>query len=279
MGIYFNPSNASFRQARNSMVYVDKTNLLNFLNRRLFTDDKCIALSHARRFGKSHAAEMIDAYYSLGCDSTKLFEDTKLASNADYKKHMNKYNVIHLDISSFWDDFKDNIIKKIQEYILDEFKKEFKDKIDFTKKFNVVLMSIYDITNIPFVIIIDEWDCIIRNSHDENLIHKYLQFLHSLFKSEESKSFLALAYITGILPIKKYGSHSALNMFTEYSMTNPREMTEFFGFTEREVYELCRQYKRNFEETKVWYDGYRLTKSEDSMPQMRRYFEMAIIIV
>lgn len=78
---------------------------------------------------------------------------------------------------------------------------------------------------------------------------------------------------------KKYGSHSALNMFTEYSMTNPREMTEFFGFTEREVYELCRQYKRNFEETKVWYDGYRLTKSEDSMPQMRRYFEMAIIIV
>ena len=66
MGIYFNPSNASFRQARNSMVYVDKTNLLNFLNRRLFTDDKCIALSHARRFGKSHAAGMIDAYYSRG---------------------------------------------------------------------------------------------------------------------------------------------------------------------------------------------------------------------
>ena len=91
--------------------------------------------------------------------------------------------------------------------------------------------------------------------------------------------YVALAYMTGILPIKKYGSHSALNMFTEYSMTNPREMTEFFGFTEREVYELCRQYKRNFEETKVWYDGYRLTKSEDSMPQMRRYFEMAIIIV
>ena len=171
MGIYFNPSNASFRQARNSMVYVDKTNLLNFLNRRLFTEDKCIALSHSRRFGKSHAAGMIDAYYSLGCDSTKLFENTKLASNADYKKHMHKYNVIHLDISSFWDDFKDNIIKKIQEYILDECKKEFKDKIDFTKKFNVVLMSIYDITNIPFVIIIDEWDCIIRNSHDENLIH------------------------------------------------------------------------------------------------------------
>lgn len=256
MGIYFNPSNASFRQARNSMVYVDKTNLLNFLNRRLFTEDKCIALSHSRRFGKSHAAGMIDAYYSLGCDSTKLFENTKLASNADYKKHMNKYNVIHLDISSFWDDFKDNIIKKIQEYILDECKKEFKDKIDFTKKFNVVLMSIYDITNIPFVIIIDEWDCIIRNSHDENLIHKYLQFLHSLFKSEESKSFLALAYITGILPIKKIKDESALNNFREYTMLKSKPITEYYGFTEDEVKNLCKQYDMDFDSTKAWYNGY-----------------------
>lgn len=256
MGIYFNPSNASFRQARNSMVYVDKTNLLNFLNRRLFTEDKCIALSHSRRFGKSHAAGMIDAYYSLGCDSTKLFENTKLASNADYKKHMNKYNVIHLDISSFWDDFKDNIIKKIQEYILDECKKEFKDKIDFTKKFNVVLMSIYDITNIPFVIIIDEWDCIIRNSHDENLIHKYLQFLHSLFKSEESKSFLALAYITGILPIKKIKDESALNNFMEYTMLKSKPITEYYGFTEDEVKNLCKQYDMDFDSTKAWYNGY-----------------------
>ena len=256
MGIYFNPSNASFRQARNSMVYVDKTNLLNFLNRRLFTDDKCIALSHARRFGKSHAAGMIDAYYSLGCDSTKLFDDTKIASSADYRKHMNKYNVIHLDISSFWDDFKDNIIEKIQEYILDELKKEFGDKIDFTKKFNVVLMSIYEITNIPFVIIIDEWDCIIRNSHDENLIHKYLQFLHSLFKSEESKSFLALAYITGILPIKKIKDESALNNFREYTMLSSKPITQYYGFTENEVKALCRQYDMDYEITKAWYNGY-----------------------
>lgn len=55
--------------------------------------------------------------------------------------------------------------------------------------------------------------------------------------------------MTGILPIKKYGSHSALNMFSEYSMTNPREMAEFFGFTEEEVQELCKEYGRSFEET------------------------------
>ncbi len=256
MGIYFNPSNASFTRARNSMIYMDKTNLLEFLNKRIYTEDNCIALSHARRFGKSHAAGMIDAYYSLGCDSTKLFDDTKIASSTDYRKHMNKYNVIHLDISSFWDDFKDNIIEKIQEYILDEFKKEFGDKIDFTKKFNVVLMSIYEITNIPFVIIIDEWDCIIRNSHDENLVHKYLQFLHSLFKSEESKSFLALAYITGILPIKKIKDESALNNFREYTMLSSKPITQYYGFTEDEVKALCKQYNMDFEITKAWYNGY-----------------------
>lgn len=117
-------------------------------------------------------------------------------------------------------------------------------------------MSIYDITNIPFVIIIDEWDCIIRNSHDENLIHKYLQFLHSLFKSEESKSFLALAYITGILPIKKIKDESSLNNFREYTMLKSKPITEYYGFTEDEVKNLCKQYDMDFDSTKAWYNGY-----------------------
>ena len=99
MGVYFNPNNESYTQAKNSMIYIDKTGLLDELNKRLSTEDKCIALSHARRFGKSHAAGMIDAYYSLGCDSTKLFEDTEIAKSSNFKKYMNKYNVIHLDVS------------------------------------------------------------------------------------------------------------------------------------------------------------------------------------
>lgn len=256
MGIYFNPSNASFRQARNSMVYVDKTNLLNFLNRRLFTDDKCIALSHARRFGKSHAAGMIDAYYSLGCDSTKLFEDTKLASNADYKKHMNKYNVIHLDISSVWDFHKEDLTESIKERICDDFREVYGDSLNYEKELYLLIYEIYRKTDTAFVIIIDEWDCIIRNSHDENLIHKYLQFLHSLFKSEESKSFLALAYITGILPIKKIKDESALNNFREYTMLKSKPITEYYGFTEDEVKNLCKQYDMDFDSTKAWYNGY-----------------------
>ena len=134
MGVYFNPSNESYKQARNSQVFVDKTRLIEYLNKRMSTEEKCIALSHARRFGKSHAAGMIDAYYSLGCDSTKLFEDTEIAKNSDFKKYMNKYNVIHLDISSCWDFYKDNIVEKIVEYIYKDLKKSFGDELDYQDK-------------------------------------------------------------------------------------------------------------------------------------------------
>ena len=256
MGVYFNPSNGSFTKDRNYKIYVDKTGLLEYLNESLGTPKNCIALSHARRFGKSHAAGMIDAYYSLGCDSTKLFENTKIAENADFKKYLNKYNVIHLDISSFWDFYKDNIVEKIVEYICDDIREVYEDKIDYSKMINSILMSVYRISNIPFVIIIDEWDCVIRNSDDKELVHRYLQFLHSLFKSEESKSFLALAYITGILPIKKIKDESALNNFREYTMLDSYPIAEYYGFTEEEVRELCKKYDLDFESTKVWYNGY-----------------------
>ena len=256
MGVYFNPRNESYTRARNSQIFVDKTGLIEYLNKRLSTEENCIALSHARRFGKSHAAGMIDAYYSLGCDSTKLFEDTRIAESSDFKKYMNKYNVIHLDISSFWDFYKDNIVEKIVEYICDEIRDVYKDKIDYSKMIHSVLMSVYRISNIPFVIIIDEWDCVIRNSNDKELVHKYLQFLHSLFKSEESKSFLALAYITGILPIKKIQDESALNNFREYTMLKSKPITEYYGFTEEEVRGLCKEYDMDFESTKAWYNGY-----------------------
>ena len=256
MGVYFNPNNESFTQARNSMVYVDKTGLIEILNQRLSTEDKCIAVSHARRFGKSHAAGMVDAYYSLGCDSTKLFEDTKIANNADWKKHMNRYNVIHLDISSVWDFHKEDLIESIHDRVCDDFQKIYGEELRYEKDLYLLIQEIYAKTGIPFVIIIDEWDCVIRNSTDTELVHKYLQFLHSLFKSEESKAFLALAYITGILPIKKIKDESALNNFDEYTMLKSNPITEYYGFTEDEVKDLCEKYEMDYDAVKAWYNGY-----------------------
>ena len=256
MGVYFNPNNGSFACDRRSKIYVDKTGLLEFLNEKLETNGKCIAVSHARRFGKSHAAGMIDAYYSLGSHSEELFENTRIAENPDYKKYLNQYNVIHLDVASFYDNYGENFLGMIIKYICDEIKEKYGDQINYNKMLNNILMNVYQISNIPFVIIFDEWDCIIRNSDNKELIHRYLQFLHALFKSEESKSFLALAYITGILPIKKLKDESAMNNFREYTMLDSYPITEFYGFTEDEVKKLCEEYKMDFESIRAWYNGY-----------------------
>ena len=256
MGIYFNPGNGSFTKDKNSQLYIDKTGLIEYLNRVICTNANCISVSHARRFGKSHAAGMIDAYYSRGCDSSELFADSEIAAKDSYAVHLNKYNVIHIDVSSFWDAYKDNVIEKIQEYIYDELKQVYGNQIDYTKMISAVLMSVYNISGIPFVIIIDEWDCVIRNGGNKTLVHSYLQFLHLLFKSEESKTFLALAYITGILPIKKIKDESALNNFREFTMLKSKQLTRYFGFTEDEVKKLCITYDMDFESIKAWYNGY-----------------------
>lgn len=257
VGTYFNPRNESFKKDTKNTIYIDKTGLLNLLNRVIGSSENCIAVSHARRFGKSQAAGMIDAYYSKGCDSRELFSSYEIAKSDDFEVHLNKYNVIHLDISSFTDFYKENLVDKIWELLYNELKEKYKDIMDKDNPIGAVLGQVYEKSDCPFVIIIDEWDCVVRNHADRpDLVKKYLQFLHSLFKSEESKKFLALAYITGILPIKKIKDESALNNFREYTMINAKNLTDFFGFTEDEVKSLCEEYGMEFDTIKSWYNGY-----------------------
>ncbi len=259
MGTYFNPGNEGFRKSSHDEIYVDKSGLLKLLNKRLGSEKNCISISHARRFGKSQAAEMIDAYYSKGCDSDDLFSGLEISRAADYKEHLNKYNVIHLDVSVFADDYKETLIDEIKRFLYDEMKADYPD-VDYSKTIASVLDQVYRKSgNIQFVIIIDEWDCVIRNfSDNQDLVHKYMKFLHSIFKSRESKIFLALGYITGILPIKKIEDESAFNNFKEYTMLNSKEYTPYFGFTEDEVRNLCTKYRMNFDSVKEWYDGYNI---------------------
>jgi len=256
MGLYFNPNNNSFKQAIKSQIYVDKTELIMQLNKLLGSESKCIAISHARRFGKSQAAGMIDAYYSRGSNSRELFSKFKIAKTENWDEHLNKYNVIHLDMSEFADNYTENLVDKIIDYLYDEFKVVYPD-IDYSKKISNVINEICVVSKTAFVIIIDEWDCVVRNHADKpELVHKYLQFLHELFKSESSKSFLVLGYITGILPIKKIKDESALNNFREYTMLESDELTPYFGFTEDEVKSLCEEYSMDYDSVKGWYNGY-----------------------
>lgn len=259
MGSCFNPDNESFRMITNSEIYIDKTGLLDILNERLGTEQRCIALSHARRFGKSQAAGMIDAYYSCGSDSKELFDDFEIAKKESYEKYLNKYNVIHIDMSLIVDFNKTDVVATIVQKIVDDIREVYGNEIDYTKNINLILGKVYQLSGKPFVFVIDEWDAVIRNFSDrQDIVHEYLRFLHAIFKSEESRRFLVLGYITGILPLKKLKDESALNNFTEYTMLSSKAFTKYYGFTEKEVKSLCTEYNMEFDSMRAWYDGYRI---------------------
>lgn len=259
MGIYLNPGNTDFQRAINSEIYVDKSQLIEYTNKKLFTEQQFICVSRPRRFGKSMAANMLTAYYSRGCDSREMFSNLNISKADTFEKHLNKYNVIHINMVNFvnqGDDIGESL-DYLSRRILHELKKEYSDVdcFDWTDIISV-LGEIFDVKKVPFIFIIDEWDCVFR-VHKNNMDSqtKYLNFLRNLLKDQ---SYVALAYMTGILPIKKYGEHSAINVFYEYSMIDAEPISEFTGFTGEEVKLLCEKYDKPFEEMKRWYDGYNL---------------------
>ena len=259
MGIYLNPDNIDFQKSINSEIYVDKTKLIKHTNKIINTEQQYISISRPRRFGKSMAANMLVAYYSRGCDSKEMFSKYKIASDADFEKHLNKYNVIHINMLDFIK--RRSSVAESLDYLskrlIHELKKENGDVDCFDwDDLMSVLADIFNEKKVPFIFVIDEWDCVFREyKNDTTGQAEYLDVLRLILKDQ---NYVALAYMTGILPIKKYGKHSALNMFTEIAMTNTREYAEFTGFTEAEVLELCKKYNMPFEETKRWYDGYDL---------------------
>ena len=240
MGILLNPNNTDFRMDCNSKIYVDKSMLIEQTNSIIGTGTRFVCISRPRRFGKSMAANMLTAYYSCGCDSKEFFDKLKISKAGDYTKHLNKYNVIHLNMTQYVSisGTIESEIVKLSKRLLFELRKENSDVELFDPDSLVdVLGDIFVQKSMPFIFIIDEWDCIFRMHKDDKTAQVYyLDFLRNLLKD---RSYVALAYMTGILPIKKYGEHSALNMFTEISITNPGNYAEFTGFTNKEVKELC----------------------------------------
>lgn len=255
MGIYLNPSNDGFLESVNSEIYIDKSGLLIYTNKVFGTKQKNICISRPRRFGKSTAAEMLIAYYEKNSHSESVFEQFEIALDASFREHLNQYNVISLNIQSFLSETHNTglLIQRIQASVIDELLEEY-PFAELECSLPELLCRIYDQTREKFVFVIDEWDCIFRErkgTAEEQ--EQYLDFLRNLLKD---RSYVGLAYMTGILPIKKYGTHSALNMFTEFSMTNPRVLAEYVGFTAEEVQDLCNRYDMDYTETSRWYDGY-----------------------
>ena len=262
MGRFVNPNNSAFQNALNAEIYVDKTGLIEATNRFLDTPQAFICNSRPRRFGKSMAANMLAAYYSKGCDSHELFAGLQIENNADYEKYLNQFDVIHVDVQwcLMMAKSAEATISFISKNILKELREIYGNVIaDDVEMVADALAIISEALGNKFVVIIDEWDVLIRDEATNKIVQEeYINFLRGLFKGVEPTKYIALAYMTGILPIKKYKTQSALNNFDEYTMLEPDFLAPYIGFTEAEVKALCEQYHKDFAEVKRWYDGYEL---------------------
>ena len=263
MGIYLNPGNNKFKRAVNSDIYVDKTGLIKYTNSIVDTLQSCVCVSRPRRFGKSMAADMLTAYYSKGCDSRELFSSLEIAKDENFEEHLNKYDTIFLNMQEFLSRSSNvkELLERVEGKVIRELKKQYPDvELYDENDLAETMQDIFAESECPFIVIIDEWDCIFREfKHDKAAQEIYLDFLRDLLKDKE---YIYLAYMTGILPIKKYGTHSALNMFDEFSMIDPGPLAEYVGFTEKEVEALCQKYQMDINEIKNWYDGYSFEEVE-----------------
>lgn len=254
MGVYVNPGSKLFEMSLNSMIYVDKSGIIEYINSIINTENRFICVSRPRRFGKTMGLNMLSAYYGCNNDVKMLFKDLKADSE---HKYAGKFNILMLNAVTFFktnDKIEEALEKWIRKLSID-FEEEF-ENIDFSKceTLDDYCNRVYSKTKKQFVILIDEWDGIFRAVQSDNAGQRaYLDFLRDWLKDQP---YVALAYMTGILPIKKYGAHSALNMFEEFSMEDPKELAEFVGFTSDEVESLCTKYNMDLDLCRQWYDGY-----------------------
>ena len=258
--IYINTGNTGFQSARNSE-YIDKSGLISIVNSTLFTERCFSCVTRSRRFGKSMAARMLCAYYDKSCDSRYLFADLQIAGDPLFEKHLNKYPVIYLDITSFVTRFKDeSIMRHINEEMKADIHEAYPDvPVKDDDDLMALLIRINARTNEPFFFIIDEWDAICREfPPGTTAMDAYVNWLRRMFKDYAASKVFAGVYMTGILPVKKYKTESALNNFIEYSMVEPRRMARYFGFTKDEVRSLAEKHQMDFDELVKWYDGYQI---------------------
>ncbi|WP_286151961.1 AAA family ATPase [Sporofaciens musculi] len=261
MGLYLNPGNDAFRQALSDDIYIDKTKMIALMNNRLNKPSvKFVCVSRPRRFGKSMAANMLTAYYCRGCNSKELFFKYNIANEETFDEHLNQHDVIYINVQQFLRKIESltELGKCIENAVLKEIYIAY-SQILLEKQSNLpdALTTVYmheTRENKGFIFIIDEWDCIFRIAKNDIKAQKnYLDFLQDLFKD---RLYVNLAYMTGILPIKKYGTHSAINIFDEHSMIDPKNLREYFGFTETEVRSRCEQHGLDYDDMARWYNGY-----------------------
>ena len=262
MGRFLKKGNDGFRAVRNGE-FVDKSRLIEIVNATLNTERQFTCVSRARRFGKSIGAKMLYSYYDLWCGDRSLFEGLQIYASPSFATHFQRYPVIYLDMTDFVTRYdSENVVQHIQSDVIAELKEIFPD-VQYRENSDLADVLHTIVSSQPrlgkFIMIIDEWDAILREYKDGGSVAgQYINLLRGLFKSTNAMSTFASVYMTGILPIKKYDTQSALNNFHEYSVVQPGPMADCFGFTSEEVRDLCTKHAMDYSMLAEWYDGYQI---------------------
>ena len=261
MALYIDKGSAGFESVLNSD-FVDKTGVINMLNACINTENRFICVSRPRRFGKTVAANMIYAYYNRKADGKTLFNGFEITKSATYEKYLNKFPTIYIDLNEFAQIDRKLVVKEFQKLVIKDLKLSYPE-LEQSCDLKIALDEIHSKTGDKFVLIVDEWDSLIRDV-DKDVQEEYLMLLRALFKANNSKEIFALVYMTGILPILKYETQSALNNFGEYSFINPGPTAKYYGFTKNEVKDICDRHDMDLELMEHSYDGY-IVGTEKSM--------------
>ena len=261
-GIYVNPGSMGFERILRSE-YVDKTGLISLVNRHISSTERLVYVSRPRRFGKSFAAQMLCAYYDASCDSHALFDGKIISKADDYKAHLNQYNVICFDVTSFISTAKRTRkpLKTVPEMIEDGIRRDILAIFPYLSagsNLTGCLQKCAETEKRKFVFIIDEGDALLREAADEpEAAEGYFEMLRRWFGDNTFTSRAAAgAYMTGILSMKKNWIKAEIPAVSEYPITDPKEFAVYTGFTGTEVSELCRKYGMDFDQVKNWYGGY-----------------------
>ncbi len=240
--------------------FVEKSLLINVTNNNLDKEDsKFMCVTRPRRFGKTLALVMLNAYYSKGENSKEVFDRYKISNSPNYLKHLNKHNVFVLDIGSVYcQGYRDeNPFIYLEDCLLDDLKEEFKNVDLDNCSFKDALIKVNKITKEKFIFLMDEWDCILRDAPNTKLEEYFVSFFGTLLNDKEARSTIELFYMTGILPTKYYEKFtSSIYIFNDYSTLFPKGTEEFIGYTESELEMLCKKNDCDFEKFKYWYKGY-----------------------